>query len=65
MNHLSNQFFKQFLKRIQSDSGIPSDFKEKIASLCSNEKISKGNHLRDLLNNFDSQQKAKNENSKN
>ncbi len=65
MNHLSDQFFKQFLKNIKEDKDISSDFKSKIVSLYSNKKFSKGNHLKELLIGFESQQKVESENSEN
>ena len=63
MSHLSNKFFELFLKSIQEDEDIPSDFKKEFFSLHSEKKISKGNHLKELLNKFNPQQLDKNENS--
>ena len=63
MSHLSNKFFELFLKRIQENEDIPSDFKKEISSLYSEKKISRGNHLKELLNKFNLQQLDKNENS--
>ena len=65
MKHLSNQFFEQFLKSIQKDENIPSDFKTKIVSMYSEKNLSKGDHLKKLLNDFEYQQQPKNENSEN
>ncbi len=67
MNHLSYQFFEQFLDNLQGDNSIPVTFKKQMKTLHSEGKIATGNHLKELLMNpvVDSQQKGKDEDSKN
>ena len=65
MNHLSNQFFKQFLDDLLEDNSIPVTFKKQMKDLCSEDKVATSNHLKELLMTFDSQQKGKDEDSKN
>ena len=61
MNHLSDQFLRQFLEDIKRDNDIPDSLKEKLDDLYSTKKITKGDNLKNLL----SASEINNEDSKN